>query len=74
MAPVMPSTYTGVARTIKSDWARASVSVACGLTPGGLPVGMQLIAGPYGEAGLLGEAGWCEGVLGFGKESVDPWR
>lgn len=51
-----------------------SVSVPCGLTPGGLPVGMQLIASPYGEEGLLGAAGWCEGVLGFGKEPVDPWR
>lgn len=33
-----------------------AVSIPCGLTAGGLPVGMQLVGRPYDEAGLLGAA------------------
>jgi Asp-tRNA(Asn)/Glu-tRNA(Gln) amidotransferase A subunit family amidase len=49
-----------------------SITVPCGLTSEGLPVGMQLTARPYGEDGLLKAAGWCEKILDFRREPVDP--
>ncbi|CAN5492843.1 amidase [soil metagenome] len=30
-----------------------ALSIPCGFTPGGLPIGLQLVAAPYDEAGLL---------------------
>ena len=33
-----------------------AVSIPCGFTPGGLPVGMQLVARPWQEAPLLAAA------------------
>jgi aspartyl-tRNA(Asn)/glutamyl-tRNA(Gln) amidotransferase subunit A len=44
-----------------------SMTVPSGLTRGGLPLGMQLIGGPYQEAHLLKVASWCERALGFEK-------
>jgi Asp-tRNA(Asn)/Glu-tRNA(Gln) amidotransferase A subunit family amidase len=32
---------------------------------GGLPVAVQLVAAPWGEARLLAAAAWCERVIGF---------
>jgi aspartyl-tRNA(Asn)/glutamyl-tRNA(Gln) amidotransferase subunit A len=42
-----------------------TVSLPTGLAPDGLPLGTQLIAGPFEEARLLGAARWVEGVIGF---------
>src|SRR5499426_3291326 len=41
-----------------------SITVPCGLTNSGLPLGVQLISGPFTEAPLLSAATWCEDVLG----------
>jgi amidase len=50
-----------------------AISIPCGFTAAGLPVGLQIIARPYAEASLLSVAAWCEGVLGCGIERpIDP--
>ncbi len=43
-----------------------SITVPCGLTASGLPLGIQLASGPFTEASLLAVAAWCEDVLGRG--------
>jgi amidase len=50
-----------------------AISIPCGFTAGGLPVGLQLIGMPYGEAALFRTAAWCEAVLGAGLlRPIDP--
>jgi aspartyl-tRNA(Asn)/glutamyl-tRNA(Gln) amidotransferase subunit A len=49
-----------------------SMTLPSGLTGNGLPLGVQLIDGPYEESHLLEVAGWCEGVLGFERTPRDP--
>jgi Asp-tRNA(Asn)/Glu-tRNA(Gln) amidotransferase A subunit family amidase len=46
-----------------------TVNIPSGLNEEGLPLGVQLIGRPYGEASLLGVASWCEKVLHF---TVEP--
>jgi len=41
-----------------------SITVPCGLATSGLPLGIQLVSGPFTEASLLSAAAWCEDVLG----------
>ncbi len=41
-----------------------SITVPCGLTTSGLPLGIQLVSGAYAEAPLLSAAAWCEDILG----------
>jgi aspartyl-tRNA(Asn)/glutamyl-tRNA(Gln) amidotransferase subunit A len=41
-----------------------SVTVPCALAASGLPLGIQLVSGPFTEAPLLSAAAWCEDVLG----------
>jgi aspartyl-tRNA(Asn)/glutamyl-tRNA(Gln) amidotransferase subunit A len=41
-----------------------SITVPCGLTTSGLPLGIQLVSGGFTEAPLLSAAAWCEDVLG----------
>ena len=43
-----------------------SITLPCGLSASGLPLGVQLIAGPLAEAALLSAAAWCEAALGRG--------
>ena len=43
-----------------------SITVPCGLTPSGLPLGIQLVSGAFTEPALLAAAAWCEDVLGRG--------
>ena len=42
-----------------------AVSIPCGMTPDGLPIGLQLTARPFDEAGLLAAAA--------GYEQRTPW-
>jgi amidase len=42
-----------------------AISLPCGLTREGLPVGIQLVGRPHGDAALLGVAGLLEQALGF---------
>lgn len=50
-----------------------AVSIPCGFTAAGLPVGLQIIGRPYSEASLLSVAAWCENVLGVAmKRPIDP--
>src|SRR5436309_272274 len=41
-----------------------SITVPCGLTTSGLPLGIQLVSRNYTEASLLSAAAWCEDILG----------
>lgn len=51
------------------------ISLPCGLTADGLPVGLQLVGKPRGEAALLRAARWIEDQLGFaGRLPIDPQR
>ena len=47
-----------------------AITLPCGLSESGLPLGVQLAAGPLRESRLLSAAGWCERVLGF--EATPP--
>jgi aspartyl-tRNA(Asn)/glutamyl-tRNA(Gln) amidotransferase subunit A len=51
-----------------SPWSYAgipAVSIPCGLTPEGLPCGLQLVGPPHSELRLLAAAAWCEARLGW---------
>jgi len=43
-----------------------SITVPCGLSASGLPLGIQLVSGMFSEPSLLAMAAWCEDVLGRG--------
>lgn len=50
-----------------------AISVPCGFTKDGLPVGLQLVGKPRGEAALLGAAAAFEGLKPFaGMLPIDP--
>jgi len=50
-----------------------AISIPCGRTSRGLPVGLQLVGKPYREAELLRTAAWCEAVLGQSLvRPIDP--
>jgi amidase len=50
-----------------------AISIPCGRSAGGLPVGLQLVGKPHGEAELLSAAAWCEAVLGQSlARPIDP--
>ncbi len=42
-----------------------AIAVPSGLLAGGLPVAIQLVAGPHAEGPLLAVARWCERVVAF---------
>lgn len=49
------------------------ISLPCGFTSEGLPVGLQLVGRPRGEAKLLAMAKWIEDLFGIaGKLPIDP--
>jgi amidase len=50
-----------------------TLSLPCGFTASGLPVGLQVVAPPRGEAGLLAGAKAIEDILGLrGTTPIDP--
>jgi amidase len=50
-----------------------ALSLPCGFTASGLPIGLQLVGRPYGDGELLGFAGLLEQGLGLlGKTPIDP--
>ena len=42
-----------------------SIALPSGLGEGGLPLSLQLLAGPFAEASLLRTAAWAERILDF---------
>jgi amidase len=69
-----PTEIAGEALTTYIDWmfltfvitltGCPAISIPCGLTKDGLPVGLQLIGRPHGDAALLGHAWEIEQELG----------
>ena len=50
-----------------------ALSVPCGFTESGLPVGLQVVGPPRGEAALLGAAALFEQALGIACQlPIDP--
>src|ERR1700733_7342891 len=50
-----------------------ALSLPCGFTASGLPVGLQMVAAPRGEAQLLADARVLEDILGLrGSTPIDP--
>ena len=49
-----------------------ALSMPCGFTPDGMPVGLQLIGPPRGEAKLLAVARAIEDALGLPLSPIDP--
>lgn len=50
-----------------------AISIPCGFTDDGLPIGLQIVAPPHREHELLQTAAWCEQVLGVGlSHPIDP--
>jgi aspartyl-tRNA(Asn)/glutamyl-tRNA(Gln) amidotransferase subunit A len=42
-----------------------AVTIPCGLSPEGMPIGLQLVGMPNSEPDLLAAAAWCERVVEF---------
>ena len=50
-----------------------TISIPCGLSDQGLPVGIQVVARPYEETKLLNMASWLESTLNHGVTTpIDP--
>jgi amidase len=49
------------------------MAMPAGYTKGGLPIGLQVIGAPRGEAALFATAAYVESILGVaGKTPLDP--
>ena len=48
------------------------ITLPCGTTTDGLPVGIQLVGRPHGEAGLFSYARFIEQVLGLDPAPIEP--
>jgi amidase len=62
MAIVMPATLTGA----------PALSLPCGFTDDGLPVGLQMIGALHGEGPLLSHAAALEADLALDLGPIDP--
>jgi aspartyl-tRNA(Asn)/glutamyl-tRNA(Gln) amidotransferase subunit A len=47
-----------------SHLGNPAISIPCGLSPDGLPLGLQLVGDQVGDEKLLAVGAWCEAVLG----------
>jgi amidase len=73
-----PTEIAGEALTTYIDWmfltfvvtltGCPAISIPCGLTREGLPVGLQLVGRPHGDAALLGQARLAEEALAFPRK------
>ena len=64
-APLADLTNTGNTM-FQGPWTSCglpAITIPSGLAASGLPLGIQLVAAPFREAGLLSAARWCEQVL-----------
>ena len=64
---VAPPFGTDVDATLQAPWTLLglpALTLPSGLTPAGLPLGVQLVAAPFREDTLIAVARWCEAVLG----------
>ena len=48
------------------------ITLPSGLSEGGMPLGVQLVAGHFDEARLLAVAAWCESVMGVRLTPMTP--
>src|SRR5262249_39186 len=70
--PAPEGTATGDPR-FQVPWSLSgfpSITVPCGMSASGLPLGLQLVSDTFPEAPLPAAAGWCEEVLG--RASAPP--
>ncbi|MEL6946183.1 MAG: amidase family protein [Pseudomonadota bacterium] len=77
-----PTEVAGQTMSDYIDWLRFSflatttglpaISVPCGFTQSGMPVGIQLIGPPRGDAKVLSVAAALEAVLDLGTVPIDP--
>ena len=49
-----------------------AINLPTGLAENGMPLGVQLAAGPFQEERLLTAAAWCERALGVRLTPIDP--
>ena len=49
-----------------------AIAIPTGLSESGMPLGIQLAAGPFQEERLLNAAAWCERTLGVRLTPIDP--
>jgi amidase len=78
-----PENWDGVAFAGYMGWLVLTYAItmtACpvlampgGFAPSGLPLGLQMIGRPQGEAALISHGNWLEGILGFARMTpLDP--
>ena len=74
-APAPPSRETTGDPKFQSPWTLGGfpeITLPSGLSEGGMPMGVQLVAGHFDEAGLLAAAAWCEGAMGVRLTPMAP--
>ncbi len=64
-APMRDSTGSGIFCAPASFTGLPAIALPSGIGTDGLPLSVQLISAPFGEATLLAAAAWVEGVLDF---------
>jgi aspartyl-tRNA(Asn)/glutamyl-tRNA(Gln) amidotransferase subunit A len=74
LMPATPNIAPDITTTgdpkFNSPWSFAgvpTVTIPCGLSAEGMPVGLQLIGAAGSDESLLSAAAWCERELGFSK-------
>lgn len=73
--PAPPSRETTGDPKFQSPWTFGGfpeITLPSGLSADGMPMGVQLVAGHFDEAGLLAAAAWCEEALGVRLTPIAP--
>ena len=74
-APAPPSRETTGDPKFQSPWTFGGfpeITLPSGLSEGGMPMGVQLVAGHFDEARLIAVAAWCEEVMGVRLTPMMP--